>query len=569
MGAAEHDLVVRGGVVVDGTGAAGRDGDVAISDGVITHVGTVAGAGAEEIDARDLVVAPGFIDPHTHLDANLFWDADLTPSSGYGVTTVVTGNCGYCLAPLDDDGRDYVLDTMSAVEQIPRDAIDAGVPLDWQSLDDYFARLAGTPSLLNWATHVGHVPIRTAVLGPVDAHERVATADEIDRMCALVRRGLELGALGFTTDQVVGNVGPHGTALPGQVCGEDELLAIARTLGEGRGPGWFAMAPAALLQGRKERQSDLGWHEELASASGKAVVVGPCFDHFDDPGVGHDLMDELMARRRPGVTVVPQVTVFTSELWQRLDNNPLLVRVLPTLRRAVRADGADGLRRVAGDESARARLREEGAAIAPNLVFSGRWDHVLVRASAKHPELVDRDLAAIAAEQRVAPVDVLLDVALADDFATQFATLMRNTDDHETGRLLAHPAAMIGASDAGAHVLSNTNSCFAVWTLQHWVRERGVLTLERAVQMLSADQADLLGLGDRGRIARGLAADLVLFDPDRIATTGVRYVDDQPAGGTRLITDATGVAASIVNGVFATREGQSTGARPGRFLRAT
>jgi N-acyl-D-amino-acid deacylase len=571
----EFDVVVRGATVVDGSGGPARDADVAVRGGTIVAIGDgAAGRGDEELDGRGLVLAPGFIDAHTHLDANLFWDPDLTPSSTFGVTTVVTGNCGYCLAPLGDAReRDYVIETLSEVEQIPIEAITEAVPLDWSTLDEYFARLDRTPSLLNFATHAGHVPIRTAVLGPHDVHERAATPDEIARMSALLRRALELGAVGFTTDQVIGNIGPRNTRLPGQVCAEDELLAFARVLGETPGPGWFAMAPAALLLDRAAREADQRWHERLAEASGKPVVIGPCFDHFDDPGIGHDIMDIVASTRRAGVTVVPQVSVFTFELWQRLDNNPLIVRVLPTLRRAVRDRGTDGLRRVAADPAARERLREEARAIAPFPVFSGRWDHVFVRKvadPARFGSFVDRDLASIAGEQggSVDAVDVLLDTAVAEDFETQFSTLMRNTDDDEIGRMLTHPVARIGASDAGAHVLSNTDSAYAVWTLQHWWRERSVLTLERAVRMLTADQADLLGLTDRGRVVPGLVADLVLFDPDRIARTGVRYVDDQPAGGRRLISDAVGVEASIVNGVVATREGRSTGARSGRFLRA-
>jgi N-acyl-D-amino-acid deacylase len=200
-------------------------------------------------------------------------------------------------------------------------------------------------------------------------------------------------------------------------------------------------------------------------------------------------------------------------------------------------------------------------------VFSGRWEHVFLRYSPAHPESEGRSIGDLAAERGAHPIDVLFDLALADDFETQVATAMANADDDGVAAQLREPGVMIGASDAGAHVQYNTDSCYAVWTLQHWVRERGVVPLEQAIKMLTADQADLFGFGDRGRVQVGLAADLVLFDPDRVGTTRVRYVRDQPANGTRLVTDAVGVVASVVNGFVATREGVSTGARSGRLLR--
>jgi N-acyl-D-amino-acid deacylase len=519
------------------------------------------------VDARDLVLAPGFIDPHTHLDANLFWDPDLTPSSSFGVTTVVMANCGYALAPVvDEETRRYVVAAMSTVEQISKTSIESAVPFDWTDLDSYLARLERTESLLNHAAMVGHVPLRASVLGVPDAHSRPARADEIESMAAVLRRGLELGALGFSTDQVVGNPGPGGTALPGQICGEDELLALARALGEGPGPGLFTMANAALLQGRDERLADLHWHQRLAAASGRPVVVGPVFDSTEDPGGGAAIMDVLAEESRPGVEVVPQISTRPFELWTRLDSPGLLVLSLPTLLAAVQAGGADGVRALAADPDRRAALRQEGAAMVPNPVFNGRWDHVRVRYT-RQPGVEARDLAALSSERGQDPTDVLLDLALADDFETQVATVMRNGDDDQVARLVDHPAAMIGASDAGAHIMANTDSCYAVWTLQHWVRERRVLSLERAVAKLTGDQARLLGLVDRGLVRPGLAADLVLFDPDRVATTGVRFVDDQPAGGRRLVTDAVGVEMSVVNGAVATRQGVSTGARAGRRLR--
>jgi N-acyl-D-aspartate/D-glutamate deacylase len=566
--ASQYDLVVRSTVIVDGSGGPPIEGDVAVRDGLIAAVGGhCAGSGAEEVDGRDLVLSPGFIDPHTHLDANLFWDPDLTPSSSFGVTTVVTTNCGYGLAPaLGDEARAYMVAAMSTVEQIPERSITAAVPFDWDDLASYSARLDQVDVLINHAFQIGHVPLRAAVLGVPDAYSRTASPAEIEAMGRILRQGLELGALGFSTDQVVGNPGPGGTALPGQVCGEDELLALAAVLGEGPGPGLFTMANAALLQGRAERVADLGWHQRLAEASGRPVVVGPIFGSHDDPGGAVAIMDLALAGARPGVTVVPQISTRPFELWTRLDNPGLLVRSLPTWMQAVQAEGAAGVRSLAADPAARERLRQEGSSMPSSPVFSGRWEHVGMRYS-HQPHGQGRDLASLSAERGLAPTDLLLDLALADDLDTQVATVMRNGDDDEVAELVAHPAAMIGASDAGAHILANTDSCYAVWTLQHWVRERKTLTLERAVAKLTGDQARLLELTDRGLVQPGLAADLVLFDPDAIGTTGVRFVDDQPEGGRRLVTDAVGVAMSVVNGVVATREGRSTGARSGRRLR--
>jgi N-acyl-D-amino-acid deacylase len=563
----DHDLVVRGATVIDGTGAPGAIADVAVDADRIVAVGEVAGTGAVELDGRGNVLAPGWIDTHTHLDANQFWDPFLTPCSRYGVTTVVLANCGYALAPaMTAEQREYVIEALVAVEQVPRDAIDEAVPFDWTDQASYVDALERVETALNRAFLVGHLPVRAAVMGPEAARTRVATPTEIAAMRELVAEGLRLGALGFSTDQVVGNIGPGNTQLPGQVCDDDELLAVAAALGAGPGPGLFTMAPRALLLDREHRLTDLAWHERLAAASGRPVVIGPVFDTYDEPGVGSDLLDGMAAAQARGNQVIGQVSPRPFELWTRLDAPGVLVRVLPTLYAAVKAGGADAVRHLADDPEAMSRLRDEGSRIRPSLIFSGRWDHVHVRYSPRRGDLRDRDIATIAAATGEDPVDVLVDTALTDGFETQFSIAMRSPDDARLGQLVAHPAAQLGGSDAGAHTQSNTDSCYAVWTLQHWVRERGVLSLEAAVAMLTGRQAALFGIRDRGLVATGMYADLVLFDPDRVGIDDVRYVTDMPAGGTRLVAEPVGITATVVNGAVIAREGELTGARPGVLL---
>ena len=563
-----HDLVVRGATVIDGTGAPGFEADVAVDGDRVVIVGEVTAAGVEELAGSGLVVAPGWIDTHTHLDASQFWDPYLTPCSRYGVSTVVIANCGYALAPaMTAEQREYVIEALVTVEQVPRDAIDEAVPFDWTDQASYVDALARVDTALNRAFLVGHLPVRAAVMGPQAACTRVATPDEVAAMHELVAEGLRLGALGFSTDQVIGNIGPGNTALPGQVCDDAELLAVAHALGAGSGPGVFTMAPRALLLDREHRLEDLVWHEQLAATSGKPVVIGPVFDTFDDPGIGRDLLDAMAAAQARGHRVVGQVSPRPFELWTRLDAPGVLVRVLPTLHAAVKDGGAEGVRRLATDPGRMETLRAEGAHIRPSLIFSGRWDHVHVRYTPRSGDLRDRDLATISSARGEDPTDLLIDIALNDDFETQFAIAMRSPDDGRLGELVAHPAAQLGGSDAGAHTQSNTDSCYAVWTLQHWVREREVLSLETAIAMLTGRQADLFGIRDRGRITPGAYADLVLFDPDHVGIDDVRYVQDMPAGGTRLVAEPVGIAASVVNGTIVTRAGELTGALPGTLLR--
>ena len=311
------------------------------------------------------MLAPGWIDTHTHLDANQFWDPFLTPCSRYGVTTVVLANCGYALAPTTTaEQREYVIEALVTVEQVPRDAIDEAVPFDWTDHASYVGALDRLDTALNRAFLVGHLPVRAAVMGPEAACTRVATARrDPTRSRDLVAEGLALGALGFSTDQVVGNIGPGNSELPGQVCADDELLTVAGALGAGPGPGPVHDGPPrVLLLDREQRREDLAWHERLAAASGRPVVIGPVFDTYDEPGVGRDLLDGMAEAQARGHQVIGQVSPRPFELWTRLDAPGVLVRMLPTLHAAVKQGGADGVRHLADDPDAMAAARGEGGA---------------------------------------------------------------------------------------------------------------------------------------------------------------------------------------------------------------
>ncbi|TMB42902.1 MAG: amidohydrolase [Deltaproteobacteria bacterium] len=554
---AEHfDLLIRGGTLVDGTGAPARPGDVAIRDGRIAALGAVPGAARRVLDAEGAVVAPGFVDIHTHYDAQVFWDRMLTISPWHGVTSVVMGNCGFGVAPTRPAHRDLVLRTLEKVEGMSLDALRAGIGAEWpfETFAEFLAAIEQRGTAINVGALVGHTPVRLYVMGE-EATEREATAEEIAAMRRLVAEALRAGAVGFATSKSPTHVGWEGRPVPSRVAAWEEIEALAGCLAEGGnvmqatlGPGLFLDEFAAIQQ-RTGRP--VSWTALLGG------MLGPD---------GHRaVLEQSAAMQARGIRVIPQVSCRPLMVEFNLQA-PFPLEPMSVMRPVSRADAA-GKRAIYADAEFRRSLREkiDGGRLAEAFRSMQITEHPA------DPSLAERRLAEVAAERGVHPVDLALDLSLASGLETRFRLAVLNTDEAVVAELLRHPASMLGLSDAGAHASQLCDACAPTELLGTWVRERSVLSLEEAVRRLTAEPAEVFGITDRGRLAPGLAADVTVFDPATVGCRPLRRVYDFPAGADRLVSDAVGVRAVVVNGVVIREDGRDAvdpeGPLPGRVLR--
>jgi N-acyl-D-aspartate/D-glutamate deacylase len=556
-----HDLIIDNARIIDGLGAPVREGGIAVADGRIVAIGKHLGAAKQRVDAQGLVLAPGIVDIHTHYDAQLTWDPFATPSTALGVTTVVIGNCGFTIAPCRPQHRDVIMRNLTHVEGMSLEAMRAGISWDFETYPEYLASIERRGVVPNVASFVGHSSVRTFVLGE-DASKRSATDAEIAEMRRLVLEAVGAGAIGFATSTLEQHNGEAGIPMPSRLADEREMLALTGALGEA-GRGVFMLT--------KGMTSTIPWLEKIAGANGRPVMIAAMFVDPGDPRRVFKELGEIEQARARGHELWAQVGCFPLGMEFTL-RHPYPLEALMAWRPALEATSEARYRQILADPSfRRALIHEMGQPGVPNRISNENWDYMTVM-EVKKPELRHLDgkiIGQLAREQKRDPWDVFLDLGLDDDLETMFDCRLFNTDEKKVSELLRHPCAAVALSDAGAHLSFLCDAGFGLHLFGHWVRERGDMTLEQAVRAVTSTVADAYRIPDRGRIAPGAWADLMLFDPSTVGRGEKRRVNDLPTGASRLDTPAVGLHGVWVNGV---RTADPTGViadcgRPGRVLK--
>ncbi|MDB4205746.1 amidohydrolase family protein [bacterium] len=557
MSTNDSTTVIRGGTVIDGSGTPGISADVLIAGGKIVEIGHNL-VGDQVLDATGCVVAPGFIDIHTHYDAQIFWDPALTPSCFHGVTTVVGGNCGFSIAPVRPGDRELMANTMEKVEDMDPATLLEGVPWDFESFPEYLDSVEQHGSLLNFSAYVGHTAVRLYAMGD-DAVGRAATADEIESMAVIVREAMEAGAVGFATSFAITHIGADGSPIPSRWADRAEIEALFTAVADtGRGIIGVNGGDNLSLRENYPLQKQIG-----IPFTYTAVLTNPKGGH----------LKALEINRRgweDGAEVWPQVTCrplsFSMTMVEpfTLNTNPVFAEL---------AAGTIEERRAAyADAGWRDRARE--AWKAPRMLVP-RWDTMEVMMSAANADLVGARITDLAESTGSDPFDTLMELTLAeDDLMLRIKVVLANDDVEGIAILLQDERTTLGLSDAGAHVGQLCDAPQATDLLGNWVRDRNVMPMETAIRKLSGQQADLFGFVDRGYLRPGYWADITVFDPETIDPGPVRRVRDFPANAERLTADApTGIRHVLVNGQPIQVDGEivtdAVNARPGQLLRST
>jgi N-acyl-D-amino-acid deacylase len=545
------DLLLRRAWLIDGSGGPGRAAEVAVTGDRISAVGRpgelTPAPQTQVVDLDGLALAPGFIDVHTHYDAQILWDGDLTPSCWHGVTSVIMGNCGFGVAPTWPEHREIVIRTLENVEGMSMEALDAGIDWCFETFGEYMAALEQRGKRLNVGAFIGHTPLRLFVLG---GEERPATAGEIERMRGLLREAIGAGAMGFSTSRQPAHQGAFGRPVPSRFAEIAEIDAMAGVLGAaGKGMLQISIGPGLFVK----------QFSELAVRHGIPVTWTALVSRADKPGAA------LRTVERGGS--------LPGEVYPQIACRPIVMQISMTDPTPL-AEVDEWKEVLARPRGERAALYadpawRERARPATLRAWSHRWPKIDVEETGVHQDAVGIPLDRLAAGRGTTPFDLMLDLALADNMSTRFRVVLENDGDDEIGALLADRRTLLGLSDAGAHASQLCDACYSTHLLGHWVRERKAITLEDAVWRLTGHPASAFRISARGLVREGYFADLVAFDPATVGTTPIERTRDQPGGADRLIVRSTGVEHMWVNGAAARRSGEDlAGAAAGRVLRS-
>ncbi len=560
-----HDLVIRGGVVVDGTGAQRRIADVAVNDGIVTEVGVVDGRGHREVDADGLTVMPGWVDIHTHYDGQVTWDPQVTPSSWHGVTTVVMGNCGVGFAPVHTESRDFLIELMEAVEDIPGTALHEGMDWQWESFPEYLDALDSSHRVLDIAAQVPHAALRAFVLGD-RAHDD-ASIEEIGRMAQLTREALEAGAVGFSTSRTVLHRSRHGV-MPGTVAPIDELIAISDAIGQA-GHGVFQLIDDGSPSG------EVGVYMAEIARRTKSTVTYTLSQVPGDPTAYRAALESAAQAGREGLNIVPQVPCRPTGMLFGLQSSLHPFITHPTYRPLRELPLADRVARLRQPEVRAALLAEQPETLSSIArALMSRWKRMFPLGNPPNYEPTPESCAASTAEREGRrPEEVVLDWLLEDEGkAFIFAPLSSYEDSNldAVREMMVHPNSVLGLSDGGAHCGLICDVSMPTTLLTHWIRDRTrgpLLTLEQVVNMQTARTAATYGFHDRGSLVPGKRADINLVDVEGVKLHAPEMIFDLPANGRRLVQRADGYRATFVRGEQTYADGEHTGATPGRLVR--
>ncbi|MEI8286434.1 MAG: amidohydrolase family protein [Actinomycetes bacterium] len=580
------DIIIRGGTIVDGTGAARFTGDIGIVDGIITSVGSpIVGAASEEIDAAGKIVTPGFIDIHTHYDGQVSWDTLLEPSSGHGVTTVVVGNCGVGFAPVRPGREEWLVQLMEGVEDIPGTALHEGISWDWETFPEYLDAIDARRYAVDVAAYVPHGAVRGYVMGDRGARNEDATAEDIAEMARIVAEARKAGAVGFSTSRTMGHKAKDGQPVPGTFASREELFAMANAL-ESAGGGIFEIAPEVLPSGDSSQPTmglmdEVKWMGDMALST-KLKVTFLLLQYATMPNTWKDALDYSADIVKKGGFLRPQVAARPFGMmvgwagYHPFSKRPTFIKLAAELNmQELRAELArpDVRAQILADEDLPVdmNVQFDGLGIAlsqiPHLVYA-------MGDGTDYEPTPDMSVKALADKAGVSTHEMFYDL-LNENGGTaflMFPTLNYVGENHDViYDMLTNPVAINGLADGGAHVRMICDASIPTYLLTHWARDRArgkKISVEEAVRLQTSETANVLGLQDRGAIAAGKRADLNIIDFENLRINPPHEADDLPAGGRRLLQSADGYVATIVNGVITRRDGADTGARPGRLVRA-